>query len=201
MALIVGFFPIINYISLLAPTIISLFIITASVLNHDLKGIIYLCGLLCTLMIAIASKSGFRGLIPANAHIACNIFSDGFPNSQYSNPSLDTVSLVFTTVYMCLPMLLNKTMNWTIFTLMLLFTSLNAAFRFKLNCNKPMDVVIGIIIGALCGFGYWTLIKSRGGGKYLYFANTKSNNVVCKKPSDQQFKCTVYKNGVVISQL
>ena len=100
MALIVGFFPIINYISLLAPTIISLFIITASVLNHDLKGIIYLCGLLCTLMIAIAAKSGFKGPIPPNAHVACNIFSDGFPNSQYSNPSLDTVSLVFTTVYM-----------------------------------------------------------------------------------------------------
>jgi len=201
MALIVGFFPIINFISLLSPTIISLFIITASVLNHNLKGILYLCGLLCTLMIAIAAKSGFKGLIPEDAHVACNLFSDGFPNSQFSNPSLDTVSLVFTTTYLCLPMLLNKTVNWTILISLLLLTALNAAFRFKLHCNKPIDVIIAVIIGTICGFGYWSLIKSRSGSKYLYFMNTRSNNVVCKKPTDQQFKCTVYKNGEVISQL
>ena len=201
MALIVGFLPIINYISLLAPTIISLFILLASLLNHDIKGIIYLCGLLCTLIIAIAAKSGFHTLIPENAHAACNIFSDGFPNSQFSNPSLDTVSLIFTMTYICLPMLINGTVNFTILIGLLFLTILNALFRFKLNCNHPFDVVIGVIIGTLCGIGYWTMVKSWGGGKYLFFSNTSSNNVVCKKPSDQQFKCTVYKNGEVISQL
>lgn len=201
MAIILSFLPIINYISLLSPTIISLFIILASVLNQDLKGIIYLCGLLCTLIIGIMSKAGFKGLIPENAHQGCNIFSDGFPNSQFSNPSLDTLSLIFTTTYLAAPMFYNNTINWTVFIGLLLITFLNAAFRIRLNCNKTLDIIIGVLIGALCGIGYYTIINSYGGKKYLYFSNTNSNNVVCSKPTDQKFKCVVYKNGEVISQL
>ena len=37
--------------------------------------------------------------------------------------------------------------------------------------------------------------------KYLLFSAGDSNNVVCNKPSDQKFKCMVYKNGEVIRQL
>jgi hypothetical protein len=201
MAIILSFLPIINYISLLSPTIISLFIILASVLNQDLKGIIYLCGLLCTLIIGIMLKAGFKGLIPENAHAACNIFSDGFPNSQFSNPSLDTLSLIFTTTYLAVPMIYNKTINWNVLIGLLLITFLNAAFRLHLNCNKSIDMIIGILIGGLCGVGYYTMVKNYGGKKYLYFSNTNSNNMVCSKPSPQKFKCVVYKNGEVISQL
>ena len=201
MAILFSFLPLINYISLLSPTIIALFIVIASVLNKNLKGIIYLCGLLCTLMIGIMAKAGFKGLIPEGAHQACNLFSDGFPNSQYSNPSLDTLSLIFTTTYMVTPMFLNKTINWPIFIGLLLITFLNAAFRLNLQCNKLLDMIVGLLIGALCGIGYYTLIQSYGGHKYLFFSYTDSNNTVCNKPSNQQFKCVVYKNGEVIQQL
>ena len=201
MAIILSFLPLINYISLLAPTIISLFIVIASVLNKNLKGLIYLCGLFCTLMIGIISKGGFKGMIPQNAHQACNIFSDGFPNSQYSNPALDTLSLVFTTSYLVTPMIINKTINWPILIALFLITFLNATFRLKLSCNKSIDIIIGILIGSLCGIGYYTLIHAYGGAKYLFFSFTDSNNIVCSKPSNQKFKCVVYKNGEVIKQL
>jgi len=201
MALIVSFLPLINYISLLSPTIIALFIVFGSALNQDLKGIIYLCGLLCSLMIGIMLKAGFKGLIPAKAHAACNIFSDGFPNSQFSNPSLDTLSLVFTAAYILMPMVINQNINWTILVGILLITFLNAAFRLNLHCNAPLDIIIGVLVGALCGIGYYTLVNAYGGDKYVFFSKEKSNNVVCKKPSDQKFKCVVYKNGEIINQL
>ena len=62
-------------------------------------------------------------------------------------------------------------------------------------------MIIGILIGALCGIGYYTLVNRYGGAKYLFFSNTDSNNIVCNKPSNQQFKCVVYKNGEVIQAI
>ena len=37
------------------------------------------------------------------------------------------------------------------------------------------------------------------GKEFLYFNELGSNNVVCKRPSEQTFKCSVYKNGELIS--
>lgn len=201
MALLLSFLPLINYISLLAPVIIACFLIMGSFVNQDLKGIIYLAGLLITLGIGIMAKAGFKGLIPDAANVACNIFEDQFPNSQYSNPSLDTMALIFTTSYIVTPMITNKTINWSVLVGLFFMTFLNAAFRLRLHCNKTLDIIIGILLGALCGIGYYTLINAYGGSKYTFFSYQSSNNVVCNKPSDQKFKCVVYKNGEVIQQL
>ena len=35
----------------------------------------------------------------------------------------------------------------------------------------------------------------------LFFNDLTSNNVVCKRPTNQTFKCSVYKNGQVIQDL
>ena len=56
MALLFSFLPIVEYFSLIAPTIIALFILFAGVLNKDLKGLIYIAGLMISLIIGIMIK-------------------------------------------------------------------------------------------------------------------------------------------------
>jgi len=38
-----------------------------------------------------------------------------------------------------------------------------------------------------------------GADEVLYFDEMESNAVKCEKPSSQTFKCSVYKNGVLVS--
>lgn len=201
MALLFSFLPMVEYFSLIAPTIIALFINFAGILNKDLKGLIYLAGLMISLIIGIMLKPFFGGTIPKSADPACNLFGDSFPNSNFSNPSLDTLALTFSAAYLLIPMFVNGTINWIVIMsfIMVLFT--NGAVRLKLTCNQPLDLIIGFLIGALCGGGFYALIKEYGGEKYLFFSNTDSNNVMCDKPSSTKFKCVVYKNGEIVKQL
>ena len=201
MALLFDFSAIIEFFSLLAPIIVAAFILFGSILNQNIKGIIYLAGLMLTVLGGILLRPFFKGLVPEGAHAACSIFSQHLPNNLYSNPSLDTLSLTFTFIYILLPMIYNKTLNWMLVVTLLLFTSLNALFRLKNSCNTSMDIIMAILLGGLCGLGYYSLIDTYGGKKYLLFSAGDSNNVVCNKPSDQKFKCMVYKNGEVIRQL
>ena len=62
-----------------------------------------------------------------------------------------------------------------------------------------MGVISGGIIGYVIGIVYYSILKSTGNERFLYLNELKSNNVVCSKPSEQQFKCAVYKNGQLIS--
>ena len=111
MAVLLSFLPLLKFLSLMAPSMVSLFILFGSLINQNLKGIIYLSGLILSLIFGILLKPFFKGKIPSEASNACNVYSDAFPNSQFSNPSLDTLSLIFTTTYIVAPMIYNKTIN------------------------------------------------------------------------------------------
>jgi hypothetical protein len=38
-----------------------------------------------------------------------------------------------------------------------------------------------------------------GSGKYLFFNEVSSNKEMCSQPKKQTFKCSLYKNGELIS--
>ena len=201
MALLFSFLPLLKFLSLMAPSIVSLFILFGSLINQNLKGIIYLSGLILTLIFGILLKPFFGGKIPTEASNACNLYSDAFPNSQWSSPCLDTLSLVFTAIYLLSAMMQYKTLNWSVIVSLFLITGLNGLFRYQLHCNKSMDIIVAVLVGILTGVGYYSLVSIYGGEKYLFFATNPSNKTVCNKPSDQKFKCVVYKNGEIIQQL
>ena len=76
---------------------------------------------------------------------------------------------------------------------------IDAVTKLTNNCTPPLGVVSGGLIGYVLGVIYYTLLKGTGNQKLLYLNELQSNNVVCSKPSEQQFKCAVYKNGELIS--
>jgi hypothetical protein len=40
-----------------------------------------------------------------------------------------------------------------------------------------------------------------GSGKFLFFNETSNNTQVCSMPKKQTFKCAVYKNGELLSNI
>ena len=65
---------------------------------------------------------------------------------------------------------------------------------FPLMKNLP-KVILGILFGTV----WVTIFWSAGKKDLLFYNELASNNVVCNKPSKQTFKCSVYKNGEIIS--
>ena len=76
---------------------------------------------------------------------------------------------------------------------------IDAVTKVQGNCTTPLGIVSGAIIGYTLGVIFYTLIYSTGYKNLLYLNELTSNNVTCSKPSNQQFKCAVYKNGTLIS--
>ena len=59
--------------------------------------------------------------------------------------------------------------------------------------------VLGSLIGLVLGAIWFTIFQTAGYDSLLYFNELASNNVQCSKPSKQTFKCSVYKNGELVS--
>jgi hypothetical protein len=65
----------------------------------------------------------------------------------------------------------------------------------------PRGIVIGAVVGASLGAVWYFILKLNKLESLLFFNDLTSNNVICKRPANQTFKCSVYKNGQVIQDL
>ena len=89
--------------------------------------------------------------------------------------------------------------NYSIIASIFMLFMIDAVTKVQGNCTNPLGIVSGAIIGYTLGVIFYTLIYSTGYKNLLYLNELTSNNVTCSKPSNQQFKCAVYKNGTLIS--
>ena len=46
-----------------------------------------------------------------------------------------------------------------------------------------------------------TLMYVGGSGKYLFFNEVSSNKDICYQPTEQTFKCEVYRDGTLVGSL
>jgi len=136
----------------------------------------------------------------------CNttVFGSLIPST---NLTYSTYILAFTMFYFVFPMVLvNNDNNTDIFNYRILLFFI-AYIIFDLLVKKTKGC-LGIISGVtvLSDFvgGITAGIATSGimyyvGRKFLFINETSSNAQVCSMPSKQQFKCSVYKNGELIS--
>ena len=70
----------------------------------------------------------------------------------------------------------------------------------KNNCTTYVGVALGSIVGIIWGVTWYFVIQTQNKG-LLYYDDLLSNKVACSRPTQQQFKCAVYKNGELLSTL
>jgi hypothetical protein len=63
------------------------------------------------------------------------------------------------------------------------------------------DLFLNVLLGATSATLIVTLMYAGGSGKYLFFNEVSSNKEMCYQPSKQTFKCQMYKDGTLISEL
>ena len=196
----------------LFPFILVSFFTLSSLLNQDIKGIIYLAGLLIACFISAIVGSTFPktfekistvATVPATAptdpapapaptdfNLICKSLTLG-EDGPISKLPLSMTVYSFTFFYLVYIIGKYKLANQNIITI-LFFTSviLGDWYWHRLfNCNSHTGLFASFVIGAIIGLIWSAIIASTGKVELQYF-NGISNKEVCKLRAKQRFKCT-----------
>ena len=192
-----------NFLSFMTPFLLVFFLVMVSVFNMDIKGIIYLGGLLMTSIINIFFMNIIKSDSINNRNPLCGKLNIPFmigssADDRYDTPSINAVILSFTMAYLLLPMIFNKQINYVIIITLVSLFIIDTFSQTSNNCTKPTGTMLGSLLGFILGSIYYTVLYHSGNKKLLYFEEFQSNNILCKRPRKQQFKCRVFKNGELV---
>jgi len=135
--------------------------------------------------------------IDRNPKAACTMFG-----LKYLDNALPfgTMVYMYTFAYLFIPMYKNNIMNIPMIFAVLLFTAVDVVLQQKNGCTSKNGIICAIIIALFIGMIYSSIIYAIL-PEMLYHTDYISNKVACSMPSEQKFKCQVYKNGELITTM
>ena len=189
---------IINSLSFYSPLIMvsSVFIFSMFTSTISKFGWFLLWGFVITCLRWIVYKPGDMGKPDI-----CNTF---IPYDY----TYSTYVLSFTMMYFILPMIMvskqnNLNMiNYSILALFVGYIILDLSVKKSAFCIEgyfSKTVVIDLLSGAFFGVLISLMMYSTSLKQYLFINEVNSNKEVCSMPSKQQFKCSLYRNGELVT--
>jgi len=192
---------VIQLFSIFAPLFLGTFLILVSVFNQNIKGLIYLGGVLISSVINYMVSMVIGSEPLDNEGVVCNLVDFPLIPGRYNVPNYNSMFISFTLMYLLLPMLSNNQINFWIVGVIVSIFAVDAYVKLMYFCTVPRGITIGAVVGLSLGAVWYFLLKFNDFESLLFFNDLTSNNVVCKRPKNQTFKCSVYKNGQVIQDL
>jgi hypothetical protein len=184
--------------SAMSPLLLGFFLVMSSLFNQNLKGIIYLAGVLIASVINIFLMNQIGSKVDPDASLSCDLIKLPFL-SEFNSPAPTSLFIAFTIAYLVLPMYYNNQVNYVVLSALLCLLALDAVTKISNKCTSSGGSILGTLIGFVLGATWYTLFHQSGFDSLLYFDELQSNKVVCARPSKQTFKCNVFKGGNLIS--
>ena len=191
-----------QYISFTAPILVIFFITLFSIMQNNLeKGLIFNMGIVILSTLVYILKNVLKNKQSDEASPFCNILPAPFTVFGEGNkyifdaPSMSSAILSFSSTYLIYPMINNNQHNFALLLFLIGITSINVFVEYHKKCSDVMGLVLGILLGIIFGILYYSLLYMSNKTNLVYFSDPISNNVQCSKPSKQNFKCEVYKDG------
>jgi hypothetical protein len=189
-------FNLIVFLSFYSPIILATSLVGLSFVFQNFKGFIYLGFLLGTCVVReyIYRMAGSNPIV--NDRTICT----SIQYSQYGNPTFSAFVFAFTIMYLSLPMFANDSVNFWIFSGILVYFCLDMFIKIYKGCILKMgDLFLNVLLGVFSSALIVSLMWTGGSGKYLFFNEVSSNKEICSQPKEQTFKCSLYRNGELIS--
>ena len=181
-------------LALTLPYFVVFLFIMISIINSNIKGFIYFLGLILVYIIIVL----FQGSIPKIQTVAiCNIFD----TYHYVHPSFMSALYAYTIVFMITPMFLYKVFNLPLIVILLVFSAIDISVRYHFGCTTSIAIMFGTVLGAGIGIIWAYALKQSGNSSLLYYDDLVSNKQSCSQPTNEQFRCSVYKNGELLNTL
>lgn len=194
-----------KFLGLLTPFLIIFFLLMSSIVNQDIKVLIYLLGTSIASMGNIFFMNLIKSKRPDDASPFCNVFTFPFTvnsdtEERYDSPSMTSMFISFTLFYIWLPMAFNppNTINLPLVLSLSGLLIIDIIAQYNQKCTGILGSILGILVGAATGSAWYSLINVSGYHNLLYYSDFRGNKTICSRPRKQYFKCSVYKNGRLI---
>ena len=189
---------VLQFFSFISPTLLIFFLFLSSLFNQNLKGLVYIAGVLISSIINVFFMNIVGSGRDDNEAFSCSLFD--IPHvSQFNSPYPSSVIIAFTIAYLVLPMKYNNQMNYAVLTFLLCLFGVDILTKVQNKCTTYAGSILGGLVGFLLGTIWYIIFHITGYDSLLYFDELRSDKVMCSMPSKQTFKCSVYKNGELIS--
>ena len=186
----------ISLLALISPFLLAFLMVMISIINSNIKGLIYLLGLIILFVIVFLFQTTIRAPIDKTNKF-CNIFSI----TQFSVPSFNSALYLYTIIYILFPMINMHMINFPLIIVFLLLYVADSIIKYKNKCSSVIGIIMGSILGLLFGITWFLIIRATGQTGLLYYDDLVSNKIACSRPTKQNFKCQVYKNGELIQNI
>ena len=180
----------------LAPFIIVSYFTLQSLFNQDLKGVIYLVGLLVASFVTVIlggvlkKLSPPKGLMPTDySRIRCTQLTLGNTQPISILPLSQTVfgyTLAYLTYFIAINNL--QTQNIATFIMFPILIMSDIIWSTSNLCSSPKYLLISLIIGGIIGTLWAMIIESTNMPNLAYMSGV-ANKDVCSKPSKSLYKC------------
>ena len=124
----------------------------------------------------------------------------GFNSILQNNVPFGVLIYTFTFVYLLIPMIQTMTINYSLLMLILLILGVDTIVQLQYSCTNMSLLLITMIFSILVGLAWASFIMNVS-SDLAYHVDYLSNKQVCSMPSEQKFKCKVYKNGELITTM
>jgi hypothetical protein len=195
------FTEVITNISFYSSIIITFSILTMSLsIASPLKGIIYVGWILIATFLRFIILLLFSSGIVANEKCKRGSLPGFLGNYDGGRNSIYV--LCFTFFYICFPMFISLNINWYLVWMLLFFIVFDCIIKYMSACIISPIILIGEILGgSMYGLAVSATMYFMGLSKFLFVNDVSSNREVCSVAKNQTFKCSVYKNGEIISTI
>ena len=181
-------------ISDVSPILITGFMFMNTVFNYDLKAVFWVGPLILWLSVMRFVQSKVPNNMITNT--SCSKMW-----GKYKSPALSSFFIMYTLGYIATPMPIYNDWNIIAVFMFVALFAMDALVRLKSDCSTRSGIAVGGLGGLIMGIFMYFVLSWVGLSKFLYFNKGGSNNVYCSKPTEQNFKCYVYKNGNKISSI
>ena len=200
MAMQLSFSNLLQFFAAISPILLAFCLVMISLFNSDIKGLVYLGGILIASLINLFILNTLQikseTLIPKY----CNLIEFPFNLNEYVSPAFNSMFIAFTLAYLYMPMQYISSMNYPVILFITGLLVLDGGTKVMGGCTTFGGVALGTLIGLVLGLLWFIAFYSTNHKDLLYFNAESSNNVVCSRPSKQTFKCRIFKNGEIIGE-
>ena len=195
-----NFSNLLQFFAAISPILLAFCLVMISIFNSDIKGMVYLGGILIASLINLLILNSLKIKSDKIIPPYCNLIEFPFNLNEYISPAFNSMFIAFTLAYLYMPMQYVSGINYPVLIFITSLLVLDAGTKISGGCTTFGGVMLGSLVGFVLGLLWFIAFYSTGHEDLLFFNAEPSNNVICSRPKKQTFRCKIFKNGEVIGE-
>lgn len=187
------------FLSLFSPILVAFVITSMSFIFQNVKGLVYLGFLIAGALVRNSVYAALqRQPMGEETSDVCKVVQ----YASYGNATFSCFVFAFTLAYLATPMWSHGWQNTGMLLGLLIYACIDVSMKWHQGCRMLAgDIWINVLLGGALGSLFVALMQWGGSSDYLFFNEVSSTRETCMHPAEQSFRCSVYRDGKLISTL